>query len=407
MKNFMKKLSTIALLGFIISSPIFAIMHPSIHGGVHKISRDYDAVCPNPCPVSTTIDPAVTRNVTVIGAQGVLVQSCGTGDGCCCKSWNKKTGGEMQLTPVSKNTDGTYTLLSQNGYTRYYLADDSGSPIEGTVQLSNNFANATTWSFAEGSPNNIISDINGSIFTPLTQPAPVKGGGNSWFNWGSNPGTYEPQTFTPSGQFAGPSLVGSYDSKSQIATITDSSGKNIYTFINIKPYSQPVTPPTIMYPELNLVNIGSFPTPNWIDPRMKDGMIMLGGKIETTTLYGTLVSQKTPTEPVQPAAGSNRGTYGPQTFTPSGPYAGPGLVGNYFSSSKVATIHDPTQANPTSYTFDHIQSISTGGRAWPNGLAHIGSFPTPNFVKSNITCSMCPTGTTQLFGNLVPQDSAQ
>ena len=276
MNKFMKILSTIALFGFIISAPIFGI-----HGGVHRTSQDSDSACPNPCPVSTTIDSAVTRDISIVGAQGVLVQSCGTGDGCCCKSWNKKNGGEMPLTDVSKNTDGTYTLLSQNGYTRYYLADDSGKAIDGTVQLSNNFANATTWTFIDGSPNNRITNIDGSIFTPPTQPAST------------------------------------------------------------------------------------------------------------------------------PSRGSNHGTYGPQTFTPSRQFAGSGLVGNYFNSSKVATIHDPTQANPTSYTFDQIQSISTAGRAWPKGLTHIGSFPTPNFVNSKTTCSQCPIKTTQLFGNLVSQNSAQ
>ena len=75
----------------------------------------------------------------------------------------------------------------------------------------------------------------------------------------------------------------------------------------------------------------------------------------------------------QPAPGSNPGTYAPQTFSPAPQFAGTGLVGNYFSSSQTATIHDPTGQNTTSYTFSNVVPQQLGVM-YAQGVVQIGSF---------------------------------
>jgi len=101
-------------------------------------------------------DPTATKNISIIGNYGVLKQECGMGNGSYCIQWTKanKNGTEvpMPLTPVTKNSDNTYTLLSDNIYTQYFLADASGKPV-GAGQASTVFINKTKWY----APANIIS----------------------------------------------------------------------------------------------------------------------------------------------------------------------------------------------------------------------------------------------------------
>ena len=97
---------------------------------------------------------------------------------------------------------------------------------------------------------------------------------------GSNSETNAPQKFTPLHQFKGKKLTGNYFSSTQTATINDPSGQNStsYTFNNVVPYSQTVTPP-------QGIAFGTFPNPNWVSSKA------LGAQNKMTTLYGVLTSQ--------------------------------------------------------------------------------------------------------------------
>ena len=105
----------------------------------------------------------------------------------------------------------------------------------------------------------------------------------------------------------------------------------------------------------------------------------------------------------QPIMGGSSTTYAPQVFTPEAPYNAPGLVGNYFSGTNIATIYDPSGQTDESYTFTDIQAISQSIRA--SGVL-IGTMPTPGFVQSAASCSGCKSATTRLYGTLVPEDAA-
>lgn len=121
MKSFLKKMSTMALFVFVMSSSVFV--------------------------ASST----ATRNVSVIGEYGVSSQECWMGNGKSCITWNithSKKGytveEPMPLTPIAKNSDNTYTLLTNDIYTRYFLTDASGKYI-GAGRVSTEFKNAISW----------------------------------------------------------------------------------------------------------------------------------------------------------------------------------------------------------------------------------------------------------------------
>jgi hypothetical protein len=222
------------------------------------------------------------------------------------------------------------------------------------------------------------------LATPPTQPVIL--GGNS--------NTYAPQTFQPDAQFAGQGLVGNYFSSSQTATIHAPSGINSvnYSFENVQSFSGNIIP-------MGLTYIGSFKTPNWVQPTV----YCSGCPNGTNKLYGNLLQNKN-SAPATPQAqpvivDGSSSTYALQTFQPDTQFAGQGLIGKYFSSTQTATIHDPSRINPTNYSFSGVQSMS--GNMRPMGLTYIGSFKTPGFVQSKIYCSACPNGTTNLYGNLI------
>lgn len=106
--------------------------------------------------------------------------------------------------------------------------------------------------------------------------------------------------------------------------------------------------------------------------------------------------------PEQVMVGTNSNTYAPQSFTPSETFDGAGLVGNYFSGSKIATIHDPSGENSQNYTFENVMAISQTIR--PQGVL-IGSFKTPGWQPSKFSCSGCKGPTTRLYGTLSQQDT--
>ena len=101
----------------------------------------------------------------------------------------------------------------------------------------------------------------------------------------------------------------------------------------------------------------------------------------------------------QPIMGGSSRTFAPQVFMPAAPFNNPGLIGNYFSGSNIATIHNPSGQSDESYSFDGVKSMS--GNMRPLGLTRIGSLKDPNFVPSNVYCSGCPNGTNVLYGNLI------
>jgi len=127
MKSFIKKLSTIALLGFVMSSLIFA---RSTGEG------QYRGLYPDQAP-----DP--TQNITVNGNYGVSTQDYNLFSGL------------GSLTSVTKNSDNTYTLHTSDQGTRYFLTDASGNTI-GTYQEGPAFAGKSTWTLnADGKTSTI------------------------------------------------------------------------------------------------------------------------------------------------------------------------------------------------------------------------------------------------------------
>lgn len=110
-----------------------------------------------------------------------------------------------------------------------------------------------------------------------------------------------------------------------------------------------------------------------------------------------------PSSDEQNMVGTSSNTHAPQSFTPAEQFNGPGLVGNYFSGNKIATIHDPSGENDQSYTFENVMAISQSIR--PQGVL-IGSFKTPGWKPSRISCSGCKGPVTRLYGTLSRQDAA-
>jgi len=53
-------------------------------------------------------------------------------------------------------------------------------------------------------------------------------------------------------------------------------------------------------------------------------------------------------------AGSSSATWAPRRFTPSEEFMEPGMVGNYFESSSVATIHNPSTSDGSGHSFKNV-----------------------------------------------------
>ena len=122
-------------------------------------------------------------------------------------------------------------------------------------------------------------------------------------------------------------------------------------------------------------------------------------------LFGILQNtnnEKHNTHIIKEPIGNNPATFAPQTFTPAAEFSGPGLIGNYFSHTKIATIHDPAGDNKTTYTFDNIHE---GGLYAPTddpSLKLIGSFTSGNRCSGGI-CSHAFI-VVNLYGHLVQDD---
>ena len=95
-------------------------------------------------------------------------------------------------------------------------------------------------------------------------------------------------------------------------------------------------------------------------------------------------------------AGLGGMTLAPQQFTVAQPFNKPGLIGNYFIDTKIATIQDPTGKNPTVYKFKNILTYNQSIKP-PVQLSYIGSFQAP--LKSNPMAGISQTNF--LYGTLI------
>ncbi|MBP6870245.1 hypothetical protein KBC04_05155 [Candidatus Babeliales bacterium] len=103
--------------------------------------------------------------------------------------------------------------------------------------------------------------------------------------------------------------------------------------------------------------------------------------------------------------GSNPATYAPRTFDPAKQFNGDGLIGNYFSATQVATIHDPSGKNSQQYTFTDVVEKSGYGidETAPDGLVFFGSFMTAPQCAPGMMCAQVMTNTA-LYGKLQSSD---
>jgi hypothetical protein len=200
--------------------------------------------------------------------------------------------------------------------------------------------------------------------------------------------------FIPEQAFGGNQAAGIYNPKNQTATI--SNGDQTYNFIKI---TQQRTNATLLDKknlDPNLQLIGSFSSKT-NHAGMPVTMYIFG--VDQTNLVekiknnvekikNKMSAHMNITPPSQEEIknipmGSNPATYAPMLFQPADQFAGNGLIGNYFASSHVATIHDPSGNNHQSYTFKNIQE---GGIEQPEDAILIGSFMSKPRCSSNI-CS--------------------
>jgi len=108
-----------------------------------------------------------------------------------------------------------------------------------------------------------------------------------------------------------------------------------------------------------------------------------------------------PEAPLHHAVGQNSSTHAPRSFDPAPDLAGDGLVGNYFASNQTAMIHDPSQYNPTSYSFENVMAVTDFNEInnGPQGFIKIGSFMTSSACPAGVMCITAMKVTT-LFGTL-------
>jgi len=175
----------------------------------------------------------------------------------------------------------------------------------------------------------------------------------------------KPINFIPEKEFGGNLAQGKYNPKKQIATITNGNEKFVFTKTTCHPTNPWIPDKKNLDP--NIILIGSYTTIKTKKPEMPI----------TNYIFGVLEHTSLPkTDPLEndhaiAPMGSNPGTYAPVIFQPSEEFAGTGLIGNYFSSNKIATIHDPSGQNKEEYTFENVQQ---GGIQAPDELILIGSY---------------------------------
>jgi len=200
--------------------------------------------------------------------------------------------------------------------------------------------------------------------------------------------------FIPEQAFGGNQATGIYNpKKKQIAMIKDKN--QIYQFIKITQQRTNSSMPDKKNIDPNLILIGSFSTKT-----------NHAGMPVTMYLFGVNQNKLQQIPKVDPASlnptpmvGTDPATYAPKMFLPAKQFTGDGLVGNYFASSHVATIHDPSGNNLQSYTFKNVQE---GGIQAPDGLVLVGSYTAKRACNGNI-CSHA-IALINLYGNLQTEE---
>lgn len=188
--------------------------------------------------------------------------------------------------------------------------------------------------------------------------------------------------FIPMDTFGGHQARGTYNPKQQIAIILDGQTKYHFTQVTTSRTNDIVPDGKNIDPQIQRIGFVS-------DKENHAGMPV------TTYIFGVLTTSLplpqqaikqpiiAPTERTLAPLGSDPRTYAPVTFKPADKFKGDGLVGNYFAAAQVATIHDPTQQNQQSYTFNQVEK---GGAEQPDGLVEIGSYTDRPQCQGNI-CS--------------------
>ena len=204
------------------------------------------------------------------------------------------------------------------------------------------------------------------------------------------------QNFTPSKKFKKDNYSYNYFVNRHTAEIKDKKENIIYAFENIVEYSQPVTPPNISNPQLEI--IGTIPNPKYIQEKVFNKKNkMVGGQMPTITLYGILKSDNI--KQTNDVSENDIANQKIQTFTPADQFNKKGFFGNYIINDKTALIINSSKKDKVVYKFNNVQSFNSG-RVKPVDLTYIGSFPTPGFTQSFVYCSACPDGKTRLYGTL-------
>jgi len=195
--------------------------------------------------------------------------------------------------------------------------------------------------------------------------------------------------FKPADQFAAPGTNGIYYKDLQAARIENPSSGLLYEFTDV--VSGGINSPS------GLIQIGSYS----YSPPAVNGIKRMG--VRLINLYGILVDREAALDndalQAQPAIpgnnpntyspqpiinddntqtqrampGSNPNTYAPIIFTPADEIAASGMIGNYFPSSQIATIHSAAASNnEADRLFTNV--IATNDRNVPAGYQAIGYY---------------------------------
>jgi len=216
--------------------------------------------------------------------------------------------------------------------------------------------------------------------------------------------------FIPDPAFGGTTSRGIYVKKDRTADIYN--GDKSYHFTKIITQR---TNENLVDPEkkpANTVRIGSFSS-KMNHAKMPVTTYVFGvltvllekkedpAKQSTTDQSSTQQPTEKTSETYPSMPGSNPATYAPIQFRPSEEFIGNGLIGNFFKTTGIATIHDPSGTNKQSYTFINVQ---TGGTQTPDGTKFIGSYTQQPKCHGTI----CPMVVmmVNLYGNLQPEEES-
>jgi hypothetical protein len=84
--------------------------------------------------------------------------------------------------------------------------------------------------------------------------------------------------------------------------------------------------------------------------------------------------------------GSSSATWSPVVFAPAPKFSGAGLVGNYFASTGVATIHNPANAEHSkSYSF--LEVVESSVKKRHTGKRYVGQLPSGIFLYGTLQVS--------------------